>query len=150
MLNDEGYTTPEGHWLARPLLLPDVRRLNEVFTIVRAWDSNTMSHRNGVVPQPELRPAPVMIGRNEVGPYCSLRVGEHRHKGLAVTATQAVIDVVSPRIVTDDDHLSFKVIEHKDRERCLVILDHNHIIGSHYLAYVATDDVLAAVEQALA
>jgi hypothetical protein len=47
---------------------------------------------------------------------------------------------VRDRIVTDDDHLSFKVIIHGEREgrpaRALIILSHGHIIGSHYLAYV--------------
>lgn len=29
-MHDDGYTTPEGHWLARPLLLPDVRDFSDL------------------------------------------------------------------------------------------------------------------------
>lgn len=136
MFNDEEYYTPEGHYLPRPLLLPDVRDFSELLEYVSEWDFATMSHLAGVPPQPDRRPAPVMIGDNEVGPYCTVDDGVKRHRGIAVIAKQPVIDAVKNRIVTDDDHLSFKVIVHTERNRALVILDHGYIIGSHWLAYI--------------
>ena len=130
------YVTPEGFTLSRPLLLPDVRTFGEVLTYVREWDYATMSHRNGEVARPDLVPAPRMIGENEIGPYCSINANGERYRGVAVIARDEVLEVVAPRIVTPDDRLSFKVIEHVDNGRALVILEHNHIIGSHWLAYI--------------
>jgi hypothetical protein len=139
MPKDPDYYTPEGHYLPRPLLLPEVRDFTELLTFVRGWDHRTMSHTGGVVPRPEMVPQPVMIGQNELGPYCSFRndVPNHRdHSGCAVVATDLTVSVIEPRIVTDDDHLSFQVIYHKDRDRCLVIAKHGYIIGDHWLAYI--------------
>lgn len=133
------YKTPEGFELARKLLLPEVRSFSELFTVVRPWDHETMSHRSGVVAHPELVPEPAMIGNNELGPYLSFRNGVPGHRdysGMAVQASRIVVEAIEPRIVTDDDHLSFQVIYHKERNRCLVIAEHNYIIGSHWLAYI--------------
>ena len=134
----ETYRTPEGAELHRPLLLPDVKDFNDLFTAVRPWDHATMSHRSGVVAQPDLVPAPRMIGDNELGPFLSFRnVPGHRdHSGWAVIAKDVVVDAIAPRIVTDDDRLSFAVIYHANYDRCLVIAEHGYIIGSHWLAYI--------------
>ena len=136
MRTDEGYTTPEGFWLYRPLLLPNVRDFGDLVTVHRLWDHRTMSHTSGVVPEPGLVPDPVKIGENELGPFCSVNMRDRGRWSLAVTAKPIVVDVIAPRIVTEDDRLSFEVIYHPDRDRCLVIAEHNYIIGSHWLAYV--------------
>ncbi len=138
----DGYTTPEGHYLSRPLLLPDVLDFAQVLTYLGEWDNDTMTPRAGVTPRPDLVPQPSKIGNNELGPYCTAdlsQVGLAKHRAMAVHPTQAVLDVVRDRIVTDDDHLSFKIIAHRDRNRALVILEHGHILGSHWLAYIDTD-----------
>lgn len=135
-MNDDGFTTPEGFVLARPLLLPDARTFAEVLTYEREWYHATMSHYAGVVARPELVPRPRMIGRNELGPFCTVKTTRDGRRSIAVTATDAVRDVIRPRIVTDDDHLSFKVIEHAESGRALVIAEHGYIIGSHWLAYI--------------
>jgi hypothetical protein len=141
MTSDEGFTTPEGHWLPRAILLPDVRSFDEVLTYVREWDYDGM--RDGTVP----RPAPALIDENEIGPYCTVNARGDRYRGIAVQARQNVLDVVAPRIVTPDDHLSFEIIEHKDRNRALVILSHNYIIGSHWLAYIDPATIPARPEK---
>jgi hypothetical protein len=143
---DDGYTTPEGYWLARPLLIPDARAFSDVLEYVREWDHATMSHTSGRIPRPELLPAPSMIERNEVGPFCSISLTSGR-RSVAVVARPAVLDVVAPRIVTDDDHLSFEVIEHKGRGRALVTLQHGYIIGSHWLAYIDPATIPPAPER---
>lgn len=138
------YVTPEGFELPRALLLPAARTFSDVLEYVRPWDFATMNHTGGKVPRPDLRPDPVIIGGNEfgagneVGPFCSVDLSalgmSSRH--LAVIARPAVIDVITPRLVTSDDHLSFKIIGHVKSGRALVILDHGYIIGSHWLAYI--------------
>lgn len=147
-MTEEGYTTPEGFWLHRPLRMPDARRLDEVFTVERKWDHRTMSHYNGELPRPDLVPAPRMLEGNEIGPFCTLRnFTDIQHLSLAVTATDALVEAVAPYIVTDDDHLYFELIEHRDRERCLVTLQYNHIAGSNYIAYLPTETVLNAIKE---
>jgi len=162
------YYTPEGHYLARPLLLPDVRNFSDLLTYEREWNFDTMSARSGKIARPDLVPEPRYIGhgerndicdrimaiggfgtdpqaRNEIGPYCSVKLLGSR-RSIAVTATDLVIETVAPRIVTADDHLSFEIIEHADRDRALVILSHGHIIGSHWLAYIDPATIPAPVE----
>lgn len=144
MFGNETYETPEGFSLHRPLLLPDARSFADVLAYVREWDYESMSHRNGVVPEPTLVPAPRYIPatgrtRNEIGPFCSIdlsQIGGMKHRGIAVRATDAVIDAIAPRIVTPDDHLSFELIAHGSTNRVLVICQHGYIIGSHYVAYI--------------
>lgn len=138
MFTQETYTTPEGFELPRKILLPDVRTFEEVLTFVRPWDHATMSHTSGNVPEPALVPDPVKIGENELGPFCSFRNMPDRkaHTSAAVMATDLTVQAIAPRIVTDDDRLSFQVIYHQANDRCLVLAEHNYIIGSHWLAYI--------------
>lgn len=134
MLHDM-YATPEGFELYKPLLLPDARSFADVLEYLGEWD------------QFKDPPAGRVIGNetgyrrtgNEIGPFCVVAVaqpGIPSHRSIAVRATDAVIDVVTPRLVTPDDSLSFDIIEHADRNRALVILKHNYIIGYHWLAYI--------------
>jgi hypothetical protein len=76
---------------------------------------------------------------NEIGPFCSVdlsQLGGPAHRSMAVRATDLVLDTVRPRIVTDDDHLGFRIIGHHGDGRALVILQHGHITGSHWLARI--------------
>lgn len=148
-MSDEGYRTPEGFWLHRPLLLPDVRDFAEIATYVREWDFETMSHRNGVIPRPDLVPAEVPVGWsrfdgpvsdaprhpkcNVISPFCSV---SNRRNGMAITVTDLVVDAVKNRLVTSDDRLGLKIVVHESNNRGLVILEHGYIIGSHWLAYI--------------
>lgn len=141
-MQDTMYATPEGFELYRPLLLPDARTFADVLTYVREWDHATMTGAGGRVPEPDLVPLARTIGRNALGPFCTIKtlaggVGPAMsRRSVAVVATDAVLKVIRPRIVTPDDHLSFKVIEHQGTGRALVIAEHGYIIGSHWLAYI--------------
>jgi hypothetical protein len=157
-MRDDGYTTPEGHWLPKPLLMPDARGFADVLEYVAEWDNETMSHRSGHLPADSPRPEPRYLpettpeasawekqawrtthGRNEIGPYCSVdlsQLGGPRHRSIAVRATDAVMQALAPRVVTPDDHISFNLIGHGDRGRVLVIAQHSYIIGDHWLAYI--------------
>jgi hypothetical protein len=147
-----------------PILLPDVHTFGELLTYCGEWDHETMSHRGGVLPPDSPRPAPRYIAadgdgarwlrgiadvaglpadppgaRNEIGPFCTVdlsQLGGPRHRGIAVRATDAVLEAVAPRIVTPDDHLSFSIIGHAHTGRALVVLQHGYISGSHWLAEI--------------
>lgn len=165
----DGYTTPEGHWLAKPLLLPEVRTFAELFEQSAPWPRG-MNVNSPIEPRRLIADgagartlhAILDIGReigvewreqgdprdrgNEIGPYCSFKRvtrdhRQHRGQSLAVRCTDAVMDAIAPRIVTPDDHLSFEIIEHADRGRALVIAQHGQIIGGHWLAYINPETV---------
>lgn len=133
---DDGYITPEGHWLPKPLLMPDAKTLDEVFVVERG--SRRDDNLSGV-----------KLEGNYIGPYCSVRVGDWQHKGLFVMPTQDTLDVLRDQLVTDNDVLSFAVIEHKDRERCLVVIRHGYIIGDRWLAYLPTSNVHDTIKEVL-
>jgi len=133
----EMFSTPEGFTLHRPLLLPDARAFSDVLEYLGEWDQfkdyESPSRFAGTPPAP--RP----LGRNLIGPFCTIDLGQldgPPHRSIAVRATDATIDAVRGRIVTPDDKLSFRLIGHKGTNRVLVILEHGYIIGSHYLAYI--------------
>jgi hypothetical protein len=153
---DTMHTTPEGFELARPLLLPDARSFADVLEYHGEWshswprDPRTNATITPVAPRfIQTAPATTAWERrayrswpskgNEIGPYCSVdfgQIGGAKHRSICVRATDAVLEVVAPRIVTPDDHLLFKIIGHAGTNRALVILSHGYIIGSHYLAYI--------------
>lgn len=111
---------------SRRILLPEVVSFADLFTEARPWhfDAPRATHN-----------ASREVDGNEVGPYCSVDVDKRRWS-LDVVASDAVIEAVRPRIVTPDDRLSFKVIEHPASGYALVICEHGYIIGSHWLAYI--------------
>lgn len=130
----EMYQTPEGFELSRPLLLPDALSFADVLEYLGEWD-RFKDH------EPEPRVIGIEIGNrrkgNAIGPYCTLeRVHGVERRTIAVRATDATMNVLDDRIVTDDDTLSFRLIAHERSGRVLVILEHGYIIGSHYLAYI--------------
>lgn len=138
--------------MSSPILLPDVSTFSDLLEYVAEWDHETMSHRNGVLPANSPRPRPRYIGThrvsehtgevsgaNEIGPFCTVDLSQldgPASRSMAVRATDLVLDVVRPRIVTPDDHLSFRIIGHEHTGRALVILEHGYISGSHWLAYI--------------
>lgn len=124
-----------------PILLPDVSTFGDLFDYVGEWQRTENHERHNPA-----NGAPRMIGDNEVGPFATVdlrQIGGEQHRSIAVRATDAVIEAVAPRIVTDDDHLSFRLIAHYDA-RVLVVLEHGHIIGSHWLAYIDPATIPAA------
>jgi hypothetical protein len=164
---DDGYTTPEGYWLPRGLLLPDARSFSDVLEYHGEWRDFPRHPDTNAALAPV---APRIIGNggtghyyatgsieprrgNEIGPYCMTRGFPWRHRSLVVRATDAVIEAVTPRIVTPDDCLSFEIILHANRDdgrepRALVILNHGYIIGSHWLAYIDPSTIPAAPVEA--
>jgi predicted RNA methylase len=80
--------------------------------------------------------------KNQIGPYCTIdlsQLGGPQHRSIAARASDATMNALRGRIVTDDDQISFKLIAHKETGRVLVIAQHGQIIGSHWLAYVTPD-----------
>lgn len=154
----DGYTTPEGFWLARPLLMPDARRFDEVLTLAGEW-----SHARGYVPpcEPVRLPAggkggeiiAALIGppdpddRNEIGPFGVIEYPHgSRRRPIAARPTAATLEAIAARgLVTPDDHLSWRVIVHPARDdrpsRALMILEHGAINGSLWLAYVDPETI---------
>lgn len=132
MFGNEGYTTPEGHWLPKRLLLPDARSFTDVLTYIGEWDTSwTMT-----VEGQRVAPRPVLVEGNEVGPFCTTRNFPRRHRSLAVHPTEAVVAALAERVVTSDDHMHFELVLHPHHDRALVIASHGHIIGDHWLAYI--------------
>ena len=140
-----GYTTPEGFWLARPLLMPDARSFADVLTLRGEW-----SHARGYVPPCE--PVRLPAGgadRNEIGPFGVIETLDGtgpRRRAVALEPTAAALDAIAARgLVTPDDHLSWAIIIHPARDdrpsRALVILEHGAIIGSLWLAYVDPETI---------
>ena len=135
--------------MRRPILLPDVDTFAELLEYHGEWNHKRYNHHAGVRPATAAElPAPRYIGEprvsdrtgrvsgaNEIGPFCSTRNLEPAHRSMAVRATDLVLEVVAPRIVTPDDHLSFELIGHADG-RALVVLQHGYISGSHWLARI--------------
>lgn len=120
------YTNP-------PILLPDANSFADLFVYVGEWQPTENHERHNPA-----NGEPQMIGGNEIGPYATIdlgQIGGERHRSIAVQATDAVLETVAPRIVTDEDHLSFRLIAHHDG-RCLVVMEHGYIIGSHWLGYI--------------
>jgi hypothetical protein len=111
-----------------PVLLPQVTDFGEVLEYLGEWT-------------PERIAAARTIGDNVIGPYTTISTPSRRHRGVACRASDAVIEAVEGRIVTPDDRLSFRVIEHAGSGCALVILEHGYIIGSHYLAYIYADTI---------
>jgi hypothetical protein len=137
-----------------PILLPDVHTFGELLTYCGEWDNVDRGFPEPHRPPPRYIPETTPAasdweraawrgdGRNEIGPYCTIdlsQLGGPRHRGIAVRATDAVMEAVAPRIVTPDDHLSFRIIGHAHTGRALVILQHGYIIGSHWLAHIDPD-----------
>jgi hypothetical protein len=138
----------------RTVLLPDVRDFADVLTYVAEWDHD---HKPDVSPRDVMASGPgralvtgiLSIGRdlgmpfasddpaarNKIGPFCTIDGHETQRRSIAVTATELAIDAIAPRLVTDDDRLSFAVHVHADG-RALVVAQHSQIIGSHWLAFV--------------
>lgn len=127
-----GFTTAEGHWLPKPLLLPDARRFEDVLEYIGEWDTAwTMT-----LEAQRRAPEPTVLNGNHLGPYCQTQGFPWRHRSLAVRPTEATVAVLGDRIVTDDDHMHFGLVLHTDRDRVLVTLSYGAIIGSIWLAYV--------------
>lgn len=135
MRDDDGYITPEGFELHRPLLLPNARTFQDLFATSHRYtfgEPHKFPPREIKLTDP---PADDYRQANEVGPFCSVKARGARW-WMDVVANDAVIAAVTPRIVTPNDALSFEIIEHADRDRALVILQHGYISGSHWLAYI--------------
>lgn len=123
------------------ILLPEAKAFGDLFSAHEPWDGHEIKPRHIPAETPDAtaweRSAWRNDGRNEIGPYLYFR--DHR-PSMAVRATDAVMEVVTPRLVTPDDTLSFEIVEHESGF-ALVILSHGYIIGSHWLAYIYPDTI---------
>ena len=132
---NQGWVSPEGHWLPRQLVLPDVHDFNDLFEYIADWDYETMNPRNGQLPPS--RPQPVKYEGNEVGPFCSvdLRQLNLPSKHLAVRAKQITLEALHHRLFSGDT-ISFRLIGHERSGRVLVLAQHSNILADHWLAYI--------------
>jgi predicted RNA methylase len=131
------HETSDGFVLARPLLLPDARRFEELFDYHGEWQTPT---DNGQVAACA-RTLPAPCGKaNTLGPYCTIDLHEGglgpAHRAIIVRANDAVVNALAESIVVGDDTLCFQIIAHSDTDRALVVVRHNRIIGSRWLAYI--------------
>lgn len=155
---DEGWTSPEGLWLPKPVHMPDARNFSDVLTYFDEWDSGkTWDHHarwlrvdgTEVVNRPRTAKGNPRLGSNgvnQIGPYCMTQNYPSGYRSMVVRATDAAMEAIVKRgIVTPDDTLSFKVVIHNredtDQQRALVILEHGYILGSIWLAYVNADTI---------
>lgn len=134
----------------RRILLPDVLSFGELFAEAQPWTYGpphafgpTRIHMRN---EPVLKLYAAVFGGpkiaedyergNELGPYCHVEARGGRW-ALDVRPTDAVVEAVAERIMTPDDRLSFRIIEHAESGWALVIAQqHGQILGDHWLAYV--------------
>lgn len=140
------YTTPEGFELYKPLVFPDVRDFAELFTVERAWDFETMNHRNGD-PQPDTPPNITRDGFTRWSGYTDeINVGRFlatrnlpNVPHLMVTPTQMVLDVIFDRDRLEFaffDHVSWEAIYHERNDRVLVTASASRILATRWVAYI--------------
>jgi protein-L-isoaspartate O-methyltransferase len=125
--------------LPRPLALP-TGDLADVLEYLGEWETidGAPSTRSEVRRTPTGR----MLGGNEIGPYCAItlsQLGGPDHRAIAARATDATLDVLRSRIVTNNDTLHFQLVGHEQTGLVLVIARHGKILGDHWLAYVEAD-----------
>lgn len=152
----ETYRTPEGFELPKPLLFPDVRDFGQLFTVERAWNFATMSHRNGRpqadTPEDLRRPAP-LDDHKIVGRFLATR----RMEGvpnLMVTPKPLLLD----KIWQDEskgldfaffDRIGWEAIYHEGSDRVLIVASASGIIASRWVAYVTPEGVRNAAQAVL-
>ena len=139
---DRVYTTPEGFTLHKPLLLPQVTRLDQVLTVERRWDYATMNHRNGVAGSE--RPDDIEYGGLTFSRFCPIRHmrGEPRW---VVTPTEQAMDACLSAFGFDYT-VGWEVIYHASADRCLVVASQVELISSRYVAYVLPSSVPVATD----
>jgi hypothetical protein len=109
----KGYT-------AHPLQLPEVDRLNQLFSSVVEWKAD----------QPRAQ-----------GHYCVVTGHPSGFYSLRVKPTAAVMEVVrGMRHIVDDDHIYFDCVV-RDDGTCLVLAKYNKINGSRYLALIPATEL---------
>lgn len=129
--------TPTTELNGRAILLPDVRDFGDLLEYVAEWDHETMSGYAGKPPMIAGKDlGERAIGENVISPFTTINTPLSKHRAIAARATDVALAAVAPRIVTPDDRLSWRVIEHVGTGRALVILEHGYIIGSHWVAYI--------------
>lgn len=127
--------------IARIVLLPDAHSFADVLEYL--GDRKDEREDAAVVAE---------LDGNRITSYCSVdlsQVGGPRYRSINVKPTEAVLDVVRPRIVTPDDTLSFQIIAHEQSGKALVIMQHGYIIGGHWLAYIDPATIPAPPDPAI-
>lgn len=139
------YTTPEGFELYKPLLLPDVRRFEEILTADRVWDFNTMNHKNGY-PQAET-PKDIRLPGLErvVSRFCSVRNFPERYH-MMVTPSDALLEVFTGDRFAFFDRVGLELIYHESNNRVLVVASASQIIASAWVAYIDPESVPTVAE----
>jgi hypothetical protein len=149
----DNYVTPEGLELPRQLVFPDVRRLDELFTVEGPWDFDTMNHRNG-----RAQPAtPREITREGSDKIVGRFMSWDRNRADALPGRRNMVVTPAPELLeviyecsaehgepfAFFDRVSFKAIYHPANDRVLIVADASQIIASRWLAYVTPDSVPA-------
>lgn len=127
--------------LCRPVALA-TRDLAEVIEYLGEWDIVDVAPAGGAAGGATRTIAGRLLAGNEIGPYCTIdlsQFGGPEHRAIAAVPTDATLDALRSRIVTDDDQLHFTLVGHAQTNRVLVIASHGKIVGGHWLAYVEAD-----------
>jgi predicted RNA methylase len=127
--------------LCRPVALA-TRDLAEVIEYLGEWDIVDVAPAGGAAGGATRTIAGRLLAGNEIGPYCTIdlsQFGGPEHRAIAAVPTDATLDALRSRIVTDDDRLHFTLVGHAQTNRVLVIASHGKIVGGHWLAYVEAD-----------
>jgi hypothetical protein len=108
------------------ILMPDAKAFGDLFGAFKPW-----KYKPG-----DATPFIQLDTKLVLQCYCMNMAG----KSMEVWPLAAVEDVVNQSIVVRDDHLYFELVDQKDGET-LVVVKHNRIIGSRYLAVIATESI---------
>lgn len=112
---------------------PDVTKFAELFPSVATYDAWKATSKN-LLPDGKL---------GNLSSYLAIS-GPSGHRSLnVVEVSPSVVDYFTEHVlVINDDALHFDLTELEDG-KTLVCLQHNQIIGSHWLAYIETDSIPA-------
>jgi len=107
-----------GDILGKPLAFPKCERLADLFDKIGPYDKDAKSTQR--------------VHSMTLGPYCVVSDGGYRSAG--VHATDAVVAFCNESMIDiDRDSLYFEIVV-RDDDSALVLVKHNQILGSRWLA----------------
>jgi hypothetical protein len=132
----------EERTLARPLRLPDATSFGELFEFLADWHSGSGASREARLSPPvsvtidcwsAKAPRTVEI---ELGPLCVLQLISGR-RSIAVRPLGATVEAVRPFLLGDQNEaITFRIIEHRETGRALVIAESSLILQNVWIAYI--------------
>lgn len=123
-------------WTERKYAFPKVKSLKELFNGIELWRTQNkriyeLPAKSGLFSDAELAQRKL-----KVSSYCFLQGKNTPSASFNVSPTHEVINFIENNMSTiDGDELYFEIVEWSPKE-ALVLVRHNAIIGSRYLAVV--------------